>query len=81
VKATLAPGLLLAAAQGLHLRLRAGALAPAALGRTRETLEQVNAVFGFLEEDRPLEGELRRVLELTRDEHWRLPYGSEPSVG
>ncbi len=76
-----AAALLLAASQAVNLRLRAGALTPAALGRTGQTLEQVNEVFRFLEEDRPLEGELRRLLAMTLDKNWRLPYGSDPPVG
>jgi histidine ammonia-lyase len=72
--------LLLAATQALNLRLRQGAL-PSGVKGTRETVDQVNAIFPFLEEDRPLESALRNVLALTRARHWRLPYGSEPSVG
>jgi histidine ammonia-lyase len=76
-----AAALLLAAGQALNLRLRAGTLAPAALGRAGQTLEQVNGLFAFLEEDRPLEAELRGALAMTLERNWRLPYGSDPIVG
>jgi histidine ammonia-lyase len=76
-----AAAMLLAATQAVNLRLRDGSLAPEALGRSRGTVDQVNAVFQFLDEDRALEPDLRRVLELTARRHWRLPYGSDPPVG
>jgi histidine ammonia-lyase len=76
-----AAALLLAVTQAVNLRLRGGTLAPADISRILETLDQVNAVFPFLDEDRSLESVLRHVVELTLRRHWRLPYGSYPSVG
>jgi histidine ammonia-lyase len=76
-----AAALLLAVTQAVNLRMRDGGLAPAALGRIRETVDQVNAIFPLLDEDRPLEPVLRNVLELTLRKHWRLPYGSDAPVG
>jgi histidine ammonia-lyase len=74
-----AAALLLAVTQAVNLRVNAGELAPAAVLRIRETVEQVNAIFPLLDEDRPLESVLRRVLSLTLCRHWRLPYGSDMS--
>ncbi len=75
-----AAALLLAVTQAVNLRESSGEVAPAALRPVRETMDQVNAIFPLLDEDRALEPVLRQVLELTLCRHWRLPYGSDPSV-
>jgi histidine ammonia-lyase len=36
------------------------------------TLATVRAYSEFLDEDRPLEGDLRRTIELIRSRHWNL---------
>jgi histidine ammonia-lyase len=53
---------LLAASQALRLRLRGGELAEEALAGVRETCDQVFSYFPPLEDDRPLEGDLRKTL-------------------
>jgi histidine ammonia-lyase len=76
-----AAALLLGVTQAVNLRVRDGELSPAAVTRIRETVDQVNAIFPLLDEDRALEPVLRLVLELILRKHWRLSYGSHPSVG
>lgn len=64
---------LLAAWQGVQLRLRGGELAAAQLtAPVRETLAAVGAQFELLCEDRALEGDLRAALEAIRLRRWRL---------
>ncbi|MDR0562262.1 MAG: aromatic amino acid ammonia-lyase [Spirochaetaceae bacterium] len=60
---TLSAGLL-GAAQALHLRLRQGELAEASLAGLAETYRQVFSYFAPLEEDRPLEKDLRTTAAL-----------------
>lgn len=62
---------LLAATQGVELRLRRGELDAAQLTPAlRAMRDGVFAHFEFLEEDRPLEGALRHFVELIRARHW-----------
>lgn len=65
---------LLACAQAVRLRQRKHALPDKVLKPVRETLDQVYAVFPFLEEDRPLEKELRQAVREIRLGHWRPGY-------
>ncbi|HEY9034023.1 MAG TPA: aromatic amino acid ammonia-lyase [Pseudomonadales bacterium] len=65
--------MLLAACQGVHLRIRSGDVQLENLSQgVRTTLQQVAAVFPFLAEDRAMEAELRKVVELTQQQHWTL---------
>jgi histidine ammonia-lyase len=68
---TLAAGLL-AAAQALKLRLNKGELPEKAAAGVQETCGQVFSFFEFLEDDRPLEKELRKAVELIGKEHFRV---------
>jgi histidine ammonia-lyase len=67
---------LLAVTQAVNIRHRDHGLAAAKLKPVQTTIDQVNAVFDFLDSDRPLEGELRRVIGLIGQKHWSLPYGA-----
>jgi histidine ammonia-lyase len=57
---------LLAAFQALHLRLQKGELTPAGLGPAGRTYEEIAGFFQPLEDDRPLEDELRKAVELIQ---------------
>jgi histidine ammonia-lyase len=64
---------LLAAVQGVELRNRAGTLENEHISPAlQETIRQVRTHFPPLEEDRPLEKELRRCTELIREHAWIL---------
>lgn len=64
---------LLAACQGVQLRLSSGELAIKDLQQgVKASLEQTSTLFAFLEEDRELEKELREVLALIQSEYWNL---------
>ncbi|MDR0290766.1 MAG: aromatic amino acid ammonia-lyase [Treponema sp.] len=62
---------LLAAFQALDLRLKNGELKLQDFGSTEKTYREIGTFFKALENDRPLEGELRRALQLIeeRDTH------------
>jgi len=67
-----AAGLLLATAQGATLRMRqesGGGSAPPALNAFHEAVGRLS---GFVAEDRPLEEELRRVVEAIKQAAWPL---------
>lgn len=65
--------MLLAAVQGVRLRLNRGELLYENLSDgIRQTLDQVETVFPFLTEDRPLEGALRDVVAHIQNQHWKL---------
>jgi histidine ammonia-lyase len=59
-----AAALLLASSQALRLRLEGGAIAPQSVAGIKGTLDAIKAFFAPLVEDRPLEKELRKALEL-----------------
>lgn len=64
---------LLAACQAVELRIRLGELNPDALSpQIREMKEAVLARFPLVEEDRPLEGELRKTCEAILRQEWTL---------
>ena len=63
---------LLAAFQALHLRLKKGELSPQDLGQTEKTYNEIAAFFKPLEDDRPLEDDLRKTLELIEKRHFCL---------
>lgn len=67
--------MLLASVQGVRLRLNRGDIQYSSLSAgVQQTLEQVEAVFPFLAEDRPLESTLRETVGLIQQQHWAL-YG------
>jgi histidine ammonia-lyase len=55
---------LLASAQALRLRLDSGETAPSALAGVEETCRQVFSYYAFLEDDRPLDTDLRKTVAL-----------------
>ena len=62
---------LLAVHQALELRLRSGELDAHELNsRLAAQHDQVMADFNFVDEDRPLEKDLRRYIKLIRKQHW-----------
>ncbi len=64
---------ILAAWQGVQLRLRRGELSLDDLqDAIRASLEETAGVFEFLEQDRELECDLRRCVDLIRDQYWTL---------
>ena len=64
---------LLASHQALELRLRNGELEADALNQELMAQhEQILAGFDFVDEDRPMEMELRHHIELIRQQHWAL---------
>ncbi|MCL1954502.1 MAG: aromatic amino acid ammonia-lyase [Spirochaetes bacterium] len=63
---------MLAAYQAINLRLKKGELKYDDLGKTKETFEEISAFFKPLENDRPLEADLRKTLELIEKKHFCL---------
>jgi histidine ammonia-lyase len=63
---------LLAAFQALNLRLKKGELAPQDLGQTQNTYNEISGFFKALEDDRPLEDDLRKTLELIEKRHFNV---------
>lgn len=67
--------MLVASVQGVRIRLKRGDLQLESLSEgVQKTLQQVEEVFPFLEEDRPMEQQLRQVIALIQQQHWVL-YG------
>jgi histidine ammonia-lyase len=63
---------LLAAFQAVDLRLKNGELKYDDLGKIKETFEETSAFFKPLEDDRPLEADLRKTLKLIEEKHFCL---------
>ena len=63
-----AAALLVASVQGVELRGKRNCVGK----NLSATIEEVRAIFGFLETDRALEQELRACLQLIRGRHWSL---------
>lgn len=64
---------LIATVQAVNLRIQQGQLQLADLSPAlRQTVEQVNEVFPFLEQDRALESCLRGVIAKIQQQHWTL---------
>ena len=64
---------LLAVAQALRLRRRNGDLDEHHLSESvRQMVEDLSLSFELLEEDRPLEGDLRQIIRQIRSRHWEL---------
>ena len=70
--AQVASASLLAAFQAIDLRLKKGELKRQDLGLARETYDEIAGFFSPLENDRPLEGDLRKTLELIEKRHFSL---------
>jgi histidine ammonia-lyase len=64
--------LLLAAFQAVDLRLKNGELTLSGLGQTEKTYNEIAAFFKPLEDDRPLEDDLRKTLKLIEERHFSL---------
>jgi histidine ammonia-lyase len=58
---------LLAACQALHLRLQKGELTPNALGSAGQTYNEAAAFFRPLEDDRPLDADLRKAVTMIQE--------------
>ena len=68
-----AGAVLLAATQGLEIRIRNGELEPNHLTpQIRETLDAIRGECDFIEDDRPLEQTLRRIKSLIAEKAWAL---------
>ena len=63
---------LLASFQALDLRLKNKELKPENLGHAKKTYDEVAAFFNALEDDRPLEQDLRKTLALIEARHFTL---------
>ena len=63
---------LLAVFEAIDLRLKKGELARRDLGETEKTYNEIAAFFKPLEDDRPLEADLRKTLELIEKRHFSL---------
>ena len=63
---------LLAAFQAFDLRLKKGELKTADLGQTEKTFNEIANFFKPLEDDRPLEDDLRKALKLIEERHFSL---------
>ena len=61
---------LLAAFQALDLRLKKGELNYNDLGEAGKTYDEIAGFFSPLEDDRPLEKDLRKALELIEERHF-----------
>ncbi|MDR2942691.1 MAG: aromatic amino acid ammonia-lyase [Treponema sp.] len=64
--------LMLAAFQAINLRLKKNELALNSLGQTEKTYNEISAFFKPLENDRPLEDDLRKTLKLIEERHFSL---------
>jgi histidine ammonia-lyase len=68
-----AAALTMATTQGVTLRQKMSAVDPATLTpQISGFIQQIGKHSPFLDEDRPLEGELREITRLIRDGHWSL---------
>jgi len=63
---------LLAAFQAIDLRLKKGELKLSDLGKAEKTYNEIAAFFKPLEDDRPLEDDLRKTLKLIEERHFSL---------
>ena len=64
---------LLAASQALELRNRHQEISPQAItGELAEMFADCRSEFAFLEEDRPLEADLRKFLQLIQNQRWGM---------
>ena len=63
---------LLAAFQAIDLRLKKGELKKQDLGQTEKTYSEIGSYFEPLEDDRPLEEDLRKTLKLIEERYFTL---------
>jgi len=63
---------LIAAFQAFDLRLKKGELTKQDLGQTEKTYNEIAALFKPLENDRPLDHDLRKILKLIEERHFSL---------
>jgi histidine ammonia-lyase len=63
---------LLAAAQALGLRLKQGELSPERIAGVEETRNQTASFFAPLEDDRVMDGDLRKAVELIRERYFAV---------
>jgi len=68
----IAAALLLASFQALDIRIKKGELKPEDLGQIQTTYNEIAAFFIPLENDRQLEGDLRKTLELIEQRHFTI---------
>ena len=64
--------MLLAAFQAIDLRLKKGELKTSDLGQTEKTYSEIACFFKPLENDRPLEDDLRKTMKLIEERHFSL---------
>jgi len=64
--------MLLASFQAIDLRLKKGELKTSDLGQTEKTYSEIASFFKPLEDDRPLEDDLRKTMELIEERHFSL---------
>jgi histidine ammonia-lyase len=68
-----ASAMLLAACQGVNLRIKKGEVEEQHLSNEiKQTLEEVAEIFPFLTEDRALEATLRDAIDKIQQQHWSL---------
>lgn len=68
-----AAAMTMATVQGVNLRQRNSEVAPATLTTSlTEFMQDIGQHFAFLDEDRPLEHELRAMTKLIRNQQWEL---------
>jgi len=65
---------LLAVVQAVNLRLRDNDLQEVGVLPVRNILDQTSEYFEFLVEDRPLDKDLRKTVDLIRSNYWDLAY-------
>ncbi|MBF9015480.1 MULTISPECIES: histidine ammonia-lyase [unclassified Oceanispirochaeta] len=65
---------LLAVVQAVNLRLRDNDLQDVGVLPVKNILDQTSEYFEFLVEDRPLDKDLRKTVDLIRSNHWDLAY-------
>lgn len=65
---------LLGNVQAIDLRVKSGEINEKGISPIKGILDQVHEVFQFLDEDRPLEAELRNTISLIRSKHWNFSY-------
>ena len=63
---------LLAAFQALDLRIKKGELKQSDLGKTEETYKEIASFFKPLQDDRPLEDDLRKTLKLIEEKYFNI---------
>jgi histidine ammonia-lyase len=64
--------LLLAAFQAINLRIKNGELTVQDLGQTEKTYTEIGSYFKPLEDDRPLEEDLRKTLRLIKEQYFSI---------